>query len=279
MENQENRKNQANMAQQEPHRDTVRQLRCGEQLAFLRREKQVTQEQLAQAMGVTNQAVSKWESGQSYPDITLLPGLAAYFDVTVDELLGVAEPQSMRNIYLGIKELFQETPAEECFSLAFKLATLLHEGAVSRGYKGYLPWNTDDQYGLDKEPYKWGVSICSEPEGATAHIRNGIFFADQKYYQSMSRGDMAAVCETLQTLGDLKVLKTLYALYELTVADFDNGYASAEEIARQAHLPEDTVRQCLQLLWLQEQPDNEEHYRLQGSYMHLPVLLQMFLHQ
>ncbi|MDE6674813.1 MAG: helix-turn-helix domain-containing protein, partial [Acetatifactor sp.] len=148
----------ANNTQQESCGDTARELRCAEQLAFLRREKQVTQEQLAQAMGVTNQAVSKWESGQSYPDITLLPRLAAYFQVTVDELLGVAEPQNMRNVYLGIKELFQETPGEESFSIAFKLATLLHEGAVSRGYKGFLPWNAG-QYGLDKEPYKWGRSI------------------------------------------------------------------------------------------------------------------------
>ncbi|MCM1119586.1 MAG: helix-turn-helix domain-containing protein [bacterium] len=44
----------------------INELRCGEQLAFLRREKQITQEQLAQAVGVTNQAVSKWESGVSH---------------------------------------------------------------------------------------------------------------------------------------------------------------------------------------------------------------------
>ncbi len=271
-------KSQADLTwQEQPCREEARELRCGEQLAFLRREKQITQEQLAQAMGVTNQAVSKWESGQSYPDITLLPRLSAYFQVTVDELLGVAKPQDVRNVYLGIKELFQETPEEECFSLAFKLAALLHEGAVSRGYKGFLPWNADDRYGLDREPYKWGVSVCSEPEGATAHIRNGIFFSDQKYYQSMSRGDMAAISETLQTLGDLNVLKTLYALYELTVADFENLYVSAAEIARRAHLPEDTVRRCLQLLWIEENPADEERCRLQGSYMHLPTLLQMFL--
>ena len=65
MENQQNGINQTNSALQEACGDTVRELRCGEQLAFLRREKQVTQEQLAQAMGVTNQAVSKWESGVS----------------------------------------------------------------------------------------------------------------------------------------------------------------------------------------------------------------------
>ncbi len=85
---------------------------------------------------------------------------------------------------------------------------------------------------------------------------------------------MAAICETLQTLGDIKVLKTLY---ELTVADFENLYASPEEIARRARLPEETVRQCLQLLWVQEHELNEGLYRLQGPYMHLPALLQMFL--
>ena len=255
----------------------INELRCGEQLAFLRREKQITQEQLAQAMGVTNQAVSKWESGQSYPDITMLPRLAEYFQVTVDELLGVAGSQEMRNLYLGVKDLFRETPKEESFSLAFKLATLLHEGAVSGGYKGYLPWKEENQYGLDKEPYNWGVSICSEPEGATAHIRNGIFFSDQKYYKSVSRGDIAAISETLQTLGDLNVLKTLDALYELTVGDFDKGYVSVAEIARQAHLPEETVRGCLQILWTEDDPAESGRFRLQGSYMHLPALLQMFL--
>ncbi len=255
----------------------ISELRCGEQLAFLRREKQVTQEQLAQAVGVTNQAVSKWESGQSYPDITLLPRLAEYFQVTVDELLGVAGSQEMRNLYLGVKDLFRETAKEECFSLAFKLATLLHEGAVSGGYKGYLPWDEKTQYGLDKEPYKWGVSICCEPQGATAHIKNGIFFSDQKYYSPMSRGDIAAISETLQTLADLNVLKTLYALYELTVGDFDNCYVSVAQIARQAHLPEETVRGCLQLLETEEDPEGAGRLRLLGSYMHLPALLQMFL--
>lgn len=255
------------------------ELRCGEQLALLRRQKQITQEQLAQAMGVTNQAVSKWESGQSYPDITLLPKLAAYFQVTVDELLGVARPQEMRDIYLGVKDLFRETAQEECFSLAFRLATLLHEGAVSGGYKGHLPWDENTQYGLDKEPYKWGVSICSEPQGATAHIRNGIFFSDHKYYSPVNRGDIAAISETLRTLADPNVLKTIYALYELTVGDFDNGYASVAEIARRAHLPEEMVRDCLWLLWTQEDPEGDGRFRLQGSYMHLPALLQMLLQQ
>lgn len=64
---------------------------------------------------------------------------------------------------------------------------------------------------------------------------------------------------------------------KLTVGDFDSGYASVTEIARQAHLPEETVRGGLQLLWTEEDPEESERFRLPGSYMHLPALLQMFL--
>ncbi|MDR3311155.1 MAG: helix-turn-helix transcriptional regulator [Oscillospiraceae bacterium] len=55
----------------------------------LRLGRDVTQEKLAAALGVSFQTVSKWERGETYPDITLLPALAAYFGVTTDALLCV----------------------------------------------------------------------------------------------------------------------------------------------------------------------------------------------
>ena len=55
-----------------------------------RKELGLTQEALAQKLGVTNQAVSKWESGQSCPDIALLPALADLFGITIDALFGRA---------------------------------------------------------------------------------------------------------------------------------------------------------------------------------------------
>ena len=63
----------------------------GERIAQLRRKKNITQEAMAEQLGVTPQAVSKWENDISCPDITLLPPLAALLGVTVDELLGCEE--------------------------------------------------------------------------------------------------------------------------------------------------------------------------------------------
>lgn len=59
-----------------------------------RKEKKVTQQELANFIGVSKASVSKWETGQTYPDITLLPILAAYFDITIDALL-TYEPQCL----------------------------------------------------------------------------------------------------------------------------------------------------------------------------------------
>lgn len=54
----------------------------------LRMSRNITQEQLAEAMNVTCAAVSKWERGETFPDITLLQPLAYYFEVSIDELMG-----------------------------------------------------------------------------------------------------------------------------------------------------------------------------------------------
>lgn len=59
----------------------------GKRIGLLRKEKGLTQEELASHMGVSPQAVSKWENDQTCPDISALPKLARLFGVTVDELL------------------------------------------------------------------------------------------------------------------------------------------------------------------------------------------------
>jgi len=67
----------------------------GTRIAEARKRKALTQDQLAEAMGVSPQAVSKWENDISCPDITLLPQLADYFGISVDDLLrGPSAPEA-----------------------------------------------------------------------------------------------------------------------------------------------------------------------------------------
>lgn len=61
----------------------------GAAIKRLRQEQDITQEQLAEALGITSRAVSQWENDRTAPDISQLPALANFFDVTTDHLLGV----------------------------------------------------------------------------------------------------------------------------------------------------------------------------------------------
>ena len=59
----------------------------GKRLAALRREKGMKQDELSEILGVSPQAISKWENDQTCPDISLLPTIAKTFGISVDELL------------------------------------------------------------------------------------------------------------------------------------------------------------------------------------------------
>lgn len=72
------------------------QLDLGAKIRQLRRRDGRTQEALAEALGVTAQAVSRWESGGSYPDMNLIPPIANYFGVTIDELFGYSNQRESR---------------------------------------------------------------------------------------------------------------------------------------------------------------------------------------
>lgn len=71
-------------------------LSLGTTIRELRHRDHRTQEALAEALGVTAQAVSRWESGGSYPDVTLIPAIAGYFGVTIDELFGYSSTREQK---------------------------------------------------------------------------------------------------------------------------------------------------------------------------------------
>ena len=79
-------------------------INIGENIKRLRLDRKLTQETLAEFLGVTFQSVSRWERGESYPDITLLPAIASFFDVSFDELMGRDDIEKQKRIKKYIDE-------------------------------------------------------------------------------------------------------------------------------------------------------------------------------
>lgn len=92
-----------------------------ENLLRLRKQSRLTQEQLAAQVGVTFQAVSKWETGQTLPDVALLPVLAGILDVSIDALLGYLPAQNKISEYESRyrqQEYYWGTaPSEMCYEV------------------------------------------------------------------------------------------------------------------------------------------------------------------
>ncbi|MBQ9121034.1 MAG: helix-turn-helix transcriptional regulator [Clostridia bacterium] len=87
-----------------------------------RRKRGLTQEELANTLGVSAQAVSNWERG-GYPDITMLPGIANYFKITIDELLGndtVGQKEDIRQFFNRYFDLKSKQDREGAFRLALE---------------------------------------------------------------------------------------------------------------------------------------------------------------
>lgn len=246
-------------------------IKINEQIAFLRKQKGLTQEELANALGVTNQSVSKWESAQCCPDIQLLPNIAELFDVSVDELLGYKTTVGLGDICLKIKDYFSALPERAAFESVYRIAALLHEAASTDGYKKSVPWKEKD-YSVEGVSFG-GCSVCSEPEGSTARKHNSIFFSVSEGYVSPNRVQLRDLMLTLEQLSDLSALKVLYALYDLTLADFDL-YVTVEEIAHAADLKSGDVETVLKDMPLTvKEEDGVFKYRLEGSLSHIPPLL------
>ena len=96
-------------------------IKIGAIIKKLRTENNITQDTLATAIGVTPQAISRWESEGGYPDIELLPALADFFSVSTDELLGYKlseREEELANIKKELRRLAEVGTHQEKLSFA-----------------------------------------------------------------------------------------------------------------------------------------------------------------
>lgn len=127
----------------------VATMNIGNNIAALRKKKGITQEELANELGVSAQAVSKWENNSSCPDVSLLTKIADYFGVSVDALLRTqeddivdlaeekednAKPDDKKNIVIKI---MQQNGKENVIKVPFKFVK--------------LGLNIGTMFGLDKD--------------------------------------------------------------------------------------------------------------------------------
>lgn len=95
-------------------------MNIGENIKNLRKERNVSQEKLANYLNVSFQAVSKWENGNTCPDLSLLPDIARFFGITVDELLQVEkldEERLYREYEARAEALFQKGDHQSALAL------------------------------------------------------------------------------------------------------------------------------------------------------------------
>ncbi len=145
-------------------------LTLGAKIRELRKRDKRTQESLSEAIGVTCQAVSRWESGYSYPDVELIPSIANYFGITIDELFGYENDREKRinsiiekvNSF-NFKARSDDDWVDECVSilregliefpqnerLMFALADTLSEA----GWRRHKEWLYYDEEGFIQHNY------------------------------------------------------------------------------------------------------------------------------
>lgn len=142
------------------------QIELGKQMKELRLRDKRTQEELAAALGVTAQAVSRWETGICYPDMELIPAVANYFGVSIDELFGYSNERSKKvdALVKKIKELNsknngKDVCVDECIRLARegmaefpgneKIMLCLASVLYNAGYVRYGEYHLTDDEGYD----------------------------------------------------------------------------------------------------------------------------------
>ncbi len=96
------------------------ELLIAERLKKYRKERNMTQEALAEVFGISPQSVSKWECGDGYPDITFLPTIANYFEVTVDELIGNDEISAKEDVQKNYFNVLNRCSHDERLALGLK---------------------------------------------------------------------------------------------------------------------------------------------------------------
>ena len=147
-------------------------LNIGENIRRLRRSADMTQEQLADKLGVAYQSVSRWENGTTYPDMEMLPALSSIFGVTVDELLGCEESKKKERIIERFREYGELCDGENAEAVVNLLRELRRDCMTSSVFAGYL-WQLFGCVHWGNDAVKNHPEVLSELRATAKEILDG----------------------------------------------------------------------------------------------------------
>lgn len=240
-----------------------------ENIAALRKQRGMTQENLAKALGVTNQAVSKWESSQCCPDIALIPEIADHLGVTVDELFG--RTLSISDIKSELQRVLEALPTDEADALSMELVSMIHIERISHEMSKNPGWdkNSAIEHSMNGE---WGISRIYSDNFSTGMHGGSVFFSNNKL-QFLNEDRFNAVLDLLNRLSDRDTLTIFGSIFSLT-AHSESRYARLSEIAENSNIPLEKVSEKLNFIskYLSYK-DND--VRICGMYMHVLPLISL----
>ena len=187
-----------------------------ENIAAFRKAKGYTQEQLGEILGVTNQAVSKWESAITYPDIMLLPEIAEALDITLNDLYGI------KNDHRDLNEKINDFP-----KLSQNLMKELFYEQLS--INSIKPFIRED----NKIHVKAGCTL-----GAISYTANGAAFVSDKLSVISSEHDLKnggnifgknEIASGMKKLSDTNVRKILNHMYSEAFKDMPSDLSQLAE--------------------------------------------------
>lgn len=181
------------------------QLQIGKNILQLRHAANVTQTELADFLGVTKASVSKWETAQSFPDIMLLPKLATYFNVTVDELLGYSpqlSSEQILNIHKELTQLFVVPDVSKAISICENYVKQYYNcypllAKISSIYMNHLPLFEDED--KRKQMVKKTIQLCQRiiQESNQIHLKQEALVQLAHCYIILQQPE-----EALEVIGD-----------------------------------------------------------------------------
>jgi len=185
-----------------------------EKISTLRKAKGLTQEALGAKLGITGQAVSKWENSDSMPDILILPQLCRELDISAEYLLGMPEKEVSNDIVHEFVKYARENGRNA--AILDVLSRLFYE-------------NGEKLMGS-------AVNTCLH--GTRVYMKDEIGFVAQDYKEKLSELDLEATAYFLRILADENCLKILFC------TSMEHA-VTREEIAEKTGFDEETINRVL----------------------------------